>query len=261
LVEIGDDPPLLLDLGTGLRPLGIELDQTRGRDPLLIHALLTHLHWDHVMGLPFFGPVQRAGAELRVFGPRQSDGPLQDVMTQVVSPPFFPVHMQELDGDMVFCEVGDEDLKLGSATVRCREVPHIGTTLGFRIEGEGRSLAYISDHQAPPDGRFVADAVLDLCSGVDLLIHDAQYTEEEFATVKGTWGHSTVGYAVRVAAEAGVRRLVLFHHDPAHTDAEVDAMLAEARRSPGADGIEEIFAAEEGMRVDLGLIAARSNGV
>jgi phosphoribosyl 1,2-cyclic phosphodiesterase len=260
LVEIGDDPPLLLDLGTGLRPLGVELDRTRGRVPLRCHALLTHLHWDHVMGLPFFGPVQRPGSELVVYGPRQDEGSLQDAMTQVVKPPFFPVHMRDLDGSMVFKEAGDEDLKLGSATVRCREVPHIGTTLGFRIEAGGRALVYISDHQAPPERNSVDPGVLELCEDADVLIHDAQYTPEEFATVKGTWGHSTVDYAVRVAAEAGVRRLVLFHHDPAHTDAEVDAMLEAARCSPGADAIDEVLAAEEGMCLDLSLSAAGSSG-
>jgi phosphoribosyl 1,2-cyclic phosphodiesterase len=260
LVEVGDEPPLLLDLGTGLRPLGVELDQTRGRDPLPITALLTHLHWDHVMGLPFFGPVQRPGAQLLVYGPRQDESSLQEVMTQVVKPPFFPVHMRDLDGSMRFEEVGAESFAVGSATVTSREVPHIGTTLGFRIEAEGRSLVYISDHQAPPDRRGVAAGVLELCDGADLVIHDGQYTAEEFAGVKGTWGHSTVDYAVQVAAEAGAKRLIIFHHDPAHTDAEVDALLELAQRSPGAKDVEEILAAEEGMSLDLSLLAAGSSG-
>ncbi len=181
-------------------------------------------------------------------------------MTQVVQPPFFPVHMRELDGSMIFREVGDEDLHLGSATVRCRHVPHIGTTLGFRIEAEGRVVTYISDHQAPPDRQSVAAGVLELCADADVLIHDAQYTPEEFASFKGSWGHSTVDYAVRVAVESGTRRLVLFHHDPAHTDAEVDAMLERARHSPGADALEDVLAAEEGMCLDVGLLSARSTG-
>jgi len=230
------------------------------RKPMKLNAFLTHLHWDHVMGLPFFGPALRPDTLLEVYGPPQEEGTLQEVMTHVVKPPFFPVHMHELEGSMVFRELADDKVVIGSTMVRSRMVPHVGTTLGFRIEAGGHSLAYISDHQAPEIGvspqkrGHVAEGVLELCDGVDVLIHDGQYTKQEFATVKGTWGHSTVDYAVHVAAEAGARRLVIFHHDPAHNDAEVDELLEIAMSSPGADRLDSVLAAEEGMTLDVGLL-------
>lgn len=255
LVEVPGQTPIVLDLGTGLRTVGVELDKVFGVGvPLHVTAFLTHLHWDHVMGLPFFGPAQRPETLLEVFGPPQEDGSLSEVMTQVVKPPFFPVHMRELAGTMVFREIANDEVSVGSALVRSRTVPHVGTTLGFRVEVDGRSVAYVSDHQAPDDRGEVAKGVLELCDGADLVIHDAQYTRQEFAGVKGSWGHSTVDYAVHVAAEAGARRLVLFHHDPAHTDAEVDELLEVARKSPGAGRLEAVIAAEEGMTLDLGLL-------
>jgi ribonuclease BN (tRNA processing enzyme) len=129
-------------------------------------------------------------------------------------------------------------------------VPHTGLTNGYRVEQDGVVVAYISDHQMPPDGPPTVDeGVLELCDGADLLIHDAQYTPEEFA-VKRDWGHCTVDYAVQVAAEAGARRLALFHHDPSHDDTIVDCLLAGARAT-ARGRVEEVFAAAEGLTVVL----------
>jgi ribonuclease BN (tRNA processing enzyme) len=130
-------------------------------------------------------------------------------------------------------------------------VPHPGHTLGFRVEADGRSVDYLPDHQAPLDLRSVDDGVLALCDSADLVIHDAQYTDTEFAD-RSDWGHSPVGYSVHVAAQAGARRLDLFHHAPHHTDSEIDHMLAEAHRLSSSSGPGEITAAFEGNTVDLG---------
>jgi ribonuclease BN (tRNA processing enzyme) len=124
-------------------------------------------------------------------------------------------------------------------------------TLGFRIEAEGRTMAYMSDHQAPLDRRTVPEAVLELCHNVDLLVHDGQYTDDEFAA-KADWGHSTAAFAVHVAAEAGVKRLMLSHHDPSHNDREIDRILTQARRLPEAKDLEDISSAHEGQSIDLG---------
>jgi ribonuclease BN (tRNA processing enzyme) len=132
-----------------------------------------------------------------------------------------------------------------------RSIPHSGNTLGYRIEADGRSLAYLPDHQAPLDRRTIPDAVLELCHDVDLLVHDGQYTEDEFAA-KADWGHSTAAFAVHVAAESGARRLLLSHHDPSHTDREVDKILSLARRLPEAKRVEDVSAAQESQSVDLG---------
>jgi phosphoribosyl 1,2-cyclic phosphodiesterase len=251
VIEVPGEAPLLLDLGTGLRSYGHELDQRLGVDaPLALSALLTHLHWDHVIGLPFFAPVQRPGNRLDVYGPSQEAGTLHEVIDRMVQPPFFPVHMGELRGDIVFHDVDEDDLAVGAAKVKIRRVPHLGITLGFRVEIEGRSVAYVSDHQAPPDRRSVAAGVLELCDGADLVIHDAQYTEEEFVQ-KGDWGHSTVEYAVHVACEAGARRLALFHHDPAHSDEDLDRIVEQACASPDAARLDAVVAAAEGLSIDL----------
>ncbi len=254
LVEVEGEPPLILDLGTGLRSLGLYLHPLLQADgvPLQATALLTHLHYDHVLGLPFFSPMRDPGAVLDVFGPSQEGGPLHDVLAGMVRPPFFPISMADFRG-VLRCEDidGSADFAVGGIGVKARPVPHIGHTLGFRVEADGRSLAYISDHQAPVDRRTVDKQVLDLCEDADLVVHDAQYTDDEFVGLAG-WGHSTEAYAVRVASEAGARRLMLFHHDPAHSDKQIDRMLTHARHV--ASRQLEVSAASEGMSVNLGKV-------
>lgn len=130
-------------------------------------------------------------------------------------------------------------------------MPHCGPTLGFRVEADGQSVAYLPDHQAPLDHQSVDEGVLALCDGADLVVHDAQYTQDEFQ-VMSDWGHSTVEYAVHVAAEAGARQLALFHHAPSHADADIDRMLARALELGARRGLGAITAASEGMTIDLG---------
>jgi len=144
----------------------------------------------------------------------------------------------------------DQEVAVGSAKVIARQVPHVGTTLGFRIESEGVSIAFVSDHQQPGDPVFVDPNVLELCEGVDLLIHDAQYTPDEFV-MKSDWGHSTIAYAVHVAHKAGVRDLCLFHHDPLHSDDDIDRLLGEARSMKEASTLHSVIAASEGLSVDV----------
>jgi phosphoribosyl 1,2-cyclic phosphodiesterase len=249
-LEVDGQSPIVFDLGTGLRFWGEDL----GCNGTPFHgtALITHLHWDHVQGLPFFMPINREGARLDVVGPTHDGRTLEQSFSVFMRPPFFPVTVGDLKGDVTFHDVDHGDLEVGEARVRVRQVPHVGATNGYRVDWAGVSVAYISDHQEPP-GRpgHVDDAVLDLCDGVDLLIHDAQYTPDEFAE-REHWGHCTVRYAVEVARQSGAKQLALFHHDPSHHDQRVDELLREAQGWGREVGVGRIFAASEGLRLSLG---------
>lgn len=248
VLEMPGEPPLVLDLGTGLR----RWDGHRVSDGLFEGtALLTHLHWDHVMGLPFFPPIDRPGARLDVFGPASAGAPLAETFARLMGPPYFPIRPDQLEGDLAFHDVSDGELALGGAQVRVRSVPHLGPTNGYRVDWGGVSVAYVSDHQAPPGSDSVDAAVLELAEDVDLLIHDAQFTAAEWADKAG-WGHCTVDYAVLVASEAGARRLALFHHDPARDDDQIDRLADDARRAGDRLGVAEVLAAAEGLTVSLG---------
>lgn len=249
LVSMSGEPPLLLDLGTGLRALGETLRRT-AVSPLRANALLSHLHLDHILGLPFFSPLHEPGARLSVYGPAQEGANLRDALVAAVRPPYFPVKMAEIGGELDVHEVGDGAFPVGRATVRAARVPHPGSTVGFRVEADGRSVVYLPDHQAPLDRTSVPESVVELCEGADVLLHDAQYDEDEFAA-KPDWGHSTAAYAARVAAVAGVRRLYLFHHDPSHTDRDVGLLLRGARRLPEAKRLELVTVATEGTTLSV----------
>ena len=243
--------PILLDLGTGLRPLGHRIEKWGG-EPFRGSALVSHLHWDHVQGLPFFVPILELGARLDIYGPRpEGASTLAAAFDVFMRPPYFPVRSDELPGEITFHDLGDEDLAIGDAKVRSRSIPHVGLTNGYRVELDGFSVAYVSDHQEPDDPDSVDASVIDLCEGVDLLIHDAQFTPDELQE-RSDWGHCTVGYAVEVAARAGVGTLALFHHDPAHDDEMLDRLLAHAVESAQSRDIGEVIAATEGLTVSFG---------
>jgi ribonuclease BN (tRNA processing enzyme) len=203
------------------------------------------MHWDHVQGLPFFVPTLRADSHFDIYGPVQEDGrSLREVFEAIIKPPMFPVSLTDLPGTFTFHEVSDDDFAIGSLEVRSRLVPHIGNTLGFRVSVGGVSVAYISDHQMPVDGSHsISQGARELCEGADLLIHDSQYTPEEFAK-KSNWGHCTIDYALWVAKECKVKTLALFHHDPTRSDAELDAISSSVRETAAAFGVNVIAAAE-----------------
>jgi phosphoribosyl 1,2-cyclic phosphodiesterase len=241
-----DDGELfILDLGTGLRSFGFALDAEAPR-ALMATVLLTHLHLDHVVGLPYFSPLRHSDTVLDLYGPKQASGDLRESLAAMVHPPFFPVPIDMLPGLVRCHDTGDEDFAVGTAKVRARSVSHRGPTLGYRVEVDGVSVAYVPDHQQPIGPGDLDAGILELCSGVDVLVHDGQYTEAEFAE-KQHWGHSTVEFAVRVAQEAGARHLVLFHHDPAH---DVDRLLEQAAEL--AAGRFTVSAAREGERLSPG---------
>jgi ribonuclease BN (tRNA processing enzyme) len=168
-----------------------------------------------------------------------------------MSPPYFPVEIDALPGSFTFHEASDEVVDVHGAKVTAATVPHVGPTVGYRVEFDGVSVAYISDHQQPGVGSTeVAPSVLDLCEGVDLLIHDAQFDDEEFA-LRHDWGHCTSDYAIEVAARAGAKRLALFHHDPSHCDVRLDQLAERAAEQGARRGLDEVITAAEGLTLSF----------
>jgi phosphoribosyl 1,2-cyclic phosphodiesterase len=246
-VHAPGEQPLLFDLGTGLRYYA----ETMAPDEVFQGTcLLSHLHWDHVQGLPFFKPLLRPGASMTIHAPAQDDGRHPgEVLMHTIRPPLFPICLREIAGEVTVHRAKPQ-FSVGNYSVHTGDVPHNGPMTGYRVEYDNHSVAYISDHQQPDDPRQVAEPVVELCRNVDLLIHDAQYTAHEFE-LKKTWGHCTVEYAVWVASVAKAKRLALFHHDPFHDDDMIEKMTRAAQICGEQLGVE-VFAAHEGMSVDLG---------
>jgi len=244
-VELADtDRLLVFDAGTGLRELGESM-----QEPFRGHLFSTHLHLDHVQGLTFCPSILRPGAEVTIYGPTQDEGTLEKAFSLLFSPPYFPVPLFDLAPRFEFVELTDDTVVADGATVRGAMVPHAGPTLGYRLQYGDTVVAFIPDHQQPTDSDCINQNVLTLASDADLLVHDAQYSPDEFVA-KADWGHSTIEYAVRVAETARARRLALFSHDPAHSDEEIDALLQRALRCR-RDPRMEIFASADGQVVEL----------
>jgi len=243
VIEREGEEPIVCDIGTGLRCYGVGLDVEQFHGTMLV----SHLHWDHVQGLPFFPQILNAESTARIVGPPQEDMSFEEALHNFVKPPYFPVELDVLCQDLQFGDLWNDSMQIGSATVTARSVPHCGRTNGYRIEWDDLAIAYIPDHQEPADSSTVDSAVLELVDGVDLLIHDSQFTPELLAA-RLDWGHCTTQYAATVAEQGGAKRLAMFHHDPLHDDAAIDALLAEAH---GWGTSCEILAASEGLKLSL----------
>ena len=248
-VEAEGHDGFVFDLGTGLRPWGRSIPDPAG---MTLHSLVTHLHWDHIQGLPFFAPLLSPDTSLHIYGPGENGESLGESFGRFMAPPFFPISVSELPATIGFQDAHHDDAVIGEAKVKARPVPHTGPTNGYRVELRGVSVAYIPDHQEPI-GRpqHVDDAVLELCDGADVVIHDAQLWSDELP-IRSDWGHCTPEYALEVARQAGAKTLVLFHHDPGHDDAELDEMQDRMSQAGARAGLESVVTAAEGLKLSLG---------
>ena len=234
-LNFGNGEELILDAGTGIRTLGLDLVSSPR-----VNILLTHLHLDHIQGLMFFPPCFRADAEITVWGPASPEASLEDRIARYISAPLSPVEVRELPCSVSFRETPPIEWQLGSVTIRCEAINHRGPTLGFRITDGETTVCYIPDHE-PALGTVLDEVEPEWISGhdlaldADILIHDCQYTDEEYPAHVG-WGHSAMSDTLAFASRVRARRLLLFHHDPLHADRFLDGLHAAARRRWGELG-------------------------
>ncbi len=252
-VRLDDGELIILDAGTGIRELGRHI---ASGDPVKkINLVLSHLHLDHVEGIGFFSALWDPDVELHIWGPPSPLRSLQDRIATLMSPPLFPVHLADVPCRPIYHDVIDgEEIKVGNATMIGSAVAHRNATFGYRIEEAGRSFAYIPDHE-PALGidleRVEPEWVsgFPVAHGADVLFHDSQYTEEEYPNHRA-WGHSSIAHTVLFGQMTKVRNLVLFHHDPAHSDEELELHRKRAKELWGGHNDAPTLA-REGMEIEL----------
>jgi phosphoribosyl 1,2-cyclic phosphodiesterase len=247
---------LVIDCGTGAHELGQAI--MREGTPSRGHVLISHTHWDHIQGIPFFAPLFVPGHAWDIYAPQGFGESLKDTLAGQMEYTYFPVSTEAFGANVRYHNLGEGSFTIDDLTIRTRYLNHPALTLAFRIEGDGASFAYSCDHEphsrelamgeGPIEGEDLAHA--EFMEGVDLIIHDAQYVAPEYQAKQG-WGHSTVEYAVSIAKAARARRIALTHHDPARTDDQIDSYLADLAERADPDG-PQVIAAYEGLVLELG---------
>jgi phosphoribosyl 1,2-cyclic phosphodiesterase len=250
-VRLDDGTRIIIDAGTGIRELGNAILEEDG--PRTLYLLLTHAHWDHLQGFPFFVPAYLRGYSIRVRSGPLAKASLKQFLAHQLDPPYFPVPFRELKAHLDFDPGDAEELSINGTTIRPITLNHPDGGYGYRFLSDRAKFVFLTDTELGQDhpGCLSRSEYLETCRRADLLIHDAQYTSEEYRRTRG-WGHSTYLAATEFALEAGVRRLGLFHHDPRHSDRDVDRFERESRRLiRRRHGTMGCFAVKEGMEFIL----------
>ena len=239
---------LIFDAGSGIRPLGEDLVET---GPNAIHIFLTHFHWDHIQGFPFFAPLYDAEDTIKVIGPRQKDIDVQNLFAGQMGPIYFPVPFSVVAASMEFEHLNDGSYEIDDFTLQVMRVKHPSFVIGYRIEVAGRVVCFIPDNEIAADYYEVApgfsERIRDFVGDADLLIHDSMYTKEEYPNRIG-WGHSTFEQSLQLAEEGAVKKVLFFHHDPTRSDDELDTIVAKLGEETLARGSAvDVEAAVEGM--------------
>lgn len=249
-LSLGDGCVFVLDAGTGIRDLGRELAE---RGTRRIHVLLTHLHLDHLEGLRFFAPLWDERVKVDIWGPPSPLLSLRERISRSFSPPLFPLELRDVHAEVSFHDLPRQPWTIDDVSFEARLVVHPGPTVGFRVDAAGSSVAYLPDHEPALTG--IAGRPRDWISGAavaadaDVLLHDAQFFEGEYEQRIG-WGHSSVDDAVAFTRAVGARRLVLFHHEPSHSDSALEQLEDRARSLDPRDEVRPTLA-REGMVVEL----------
>jgi phosphoribosyl 1,2-cyclic phosphodiesterase len=254
-VRIGEDI-IILDAGTGLRLLGLSLLAEFKQRPLNLTLLISHTHWDHIQGLPFFAPIYEAHCRLRILGGEGARKGLEAAITGQMESPYFPVPFSKLPSNIEIEELREFNFAVGQTLVRAQRANHPGFCVGYRLFSPDGLVCFFPDTEPRPsaDDR----AMLEFIREADVLILDSQYSRAEYRRHKG-WGHGCVEDSVTLALRAGVKRLVLFHHDPNHDDRTIDGLVREARRLvKKLGGRLKVDAAREGLAIRLGAKPGRS---
>ena len=251
-LEYPGDEYYVCDMGSGARPFGVHVLAKQARKPATVNVFMSHVHWDHIMGFPFFGPAYVPGTKIRIHG-------CHDVVEQAFrlqqAAPCFPVDFSQLAANIEFVKlVPDEPNKVGSFTVIPHLQLHSGDSYGFRFEKDGKSVIYSTDSEHKLENRAEAEGFANFFRNADIVIFDAMYALAEAISVKADWGHSSNIVGVELCQMARAKHLVLFHHEPANNDATLEGLLKEARRFEEltrGDHALKVSAAYDGMEIDL----------
>ena len=222
------DDILMVDAGSGIREAGNAFLADDRHDFTL---LLTHGHWDHIMGFPFFKPLYRQNTNITVWGCAFAQDSIKEMLARVMSAPYFPINYDDIHANVNYADMCGDSYQLGDLTITPIALSHPNQGTGYKFAEAGRSFVFLTDNELGfrHEGGLPYDDYLQFCRGADLLIHDAEYRDEEYPKRRG-WGHSTIEQVTRLAMDAGVKQLGLFHHNQDRLDAEIDDMIATCRR-------------------------------